>query len=119
VKLYALLLYVDSLERSLAFYRDALGMKVVRAESGHFAELALGDSLLCLHQTASLGGTTSPKTVVLQLDVADVDAMARSIAGKNVPVKAAPSDRSYGVRQLDLTDPDGYRVALVQPLRRS
>jgi uncharacterized glyoxalase superfamily protein PhnB len=54
--------------------------------------------------------------VVLYLETADVDALHRFLEdGGHAP--GAVRDESYGVRQFELRDPDGYELAITGPPR--
>jgi catechol 2,3-dioxygenase-like lactoylglutathione lyase family enzyme len=112
-------LRVTDLERSLAFYA-ALGY----AQLGHVPDtpfgsltmLALPDdpfaSLELVHDPARpVTSTDAVNHLVVQTD--DLDATIASLAARGVPVER-PTEHGPGMRTSWLTDPDGYRIELVQ-----
>ncbi len=110
------LLQPRDLERSLAFYRDVLGLGIAREFPGGTV-FFLGGGFLELS-----GHTTSPsgEAVALWLQVRDLDAAARELAGH---VVRGPRREPWGLHEMWVADPDGTRIVLVQvpadhPIRR-
>jgi catechol 2,3-dioxygenase-like lactoylglutathione lyase family enzyme len=112
-------LRVTDLERSLAFY-TALGYaelgRVPDTPFGSLTMLALPDdpfvSLELVHDPAR--PVTSAEAVnhlVVQTD--DLDATITDLAARGVPTEP-PAEPGPGLRTSWLTDPDGYRIELVQ-----
>jgi catechol 2,3-dioxygenase-like lactoylglutathione lyase family enzyme len=55
-------IYVDDLERAVAFYRDVLGLELMGREPGHHAFFRVGDSVLLLFDPdETIKGTRLPK----------------------------------------------------------
>ena len=48
--------------------------------------------------------------------VVDVDALARRLKKKRVKLLTPPKDQFYGIRELRVADPDGYRLVFYQPV---
>jgi catechol 2,3-dioxygenase-like lactoylglutathione lyase family enzyme len=44
----------------------------------------------------------------LYLNVADVDALAEELRGRNVQLDFGPVDQPHGMREIGVTDPNGY-----------
>lgn len=110
-------LRVTDLDRSLAFYM-ALGYlevgRVPETGFGSLAMLRLPDdpyvSLELVHDPARpVTDPTSVNHLVVQVD--DLDAVISALAGRGV--EAEPVSEP-GPRISWLTDPDGYRIELVQ-----
>ncbi|GAA5040369.1 lactoylglutathione lyase [Thermocatellispora tengchongensis] len=112
-------LRVTDLERSPAFY-TALGY----AELGHVAETEFGSltmlqlpgdpfvSLELVHDPARpVTDISAVNHLVVQVD--DLDATIADLAGRGVTAEP-PADLGQGMRTSWLTDPDGYRIELVQ-----
>jgi catechol 2,3-dioxygenase-like lactoylglutathione lyase family enzyme len=112
-------LRVTDRERSLAFY-TALGY----AQLGHVPDtpfgsltmLALPDdpfvSLELVHDPdRPVTSTEAVNHLVVQTD--DLDATIADLAARGVPAEP-PSEPGPGLRTSWLTDPDGYRIELVQ-----
>lgn len=112
-------LRVSEIERSLAFYR-ALGYAVVGrvpdTAFGSLTMLRLPDdpfvSLELVHDPARpVGDTGAVNHLVVQVD--DLDAVIADLAGKGVAAEP-PAEPGPGMRTSWITDPDGYRIELVQ-----
>lgn len=118
------ILYVDDLEASVAFYRDLLGLEHRFTDQG-YAEFATGPTRFALYGQARLPeligrtstGATHPQGEVLFL-VDDVDAEAERLREAGVEVLLGPRDRPWGHRTLHLLDPDGHVVELAQEIPR-
>jgi uncharacterized glyoxalase superfamily protein PhnB len=117
-------LLVQSVERSLPFYRDILGA-TVRYADGDFAALALLGIDFMLHadhtydhhplyQRLQRGGPrgTGAELRVLGIDPDALEARARA-AGAAILQSA--QDFPHGWRDLMLVDPDGYIWAVGLP----
>jgi catechol 2,3-dioxygenase-like lactoylglutathione lyase family enzyme len=128
-------LYVSSLARSLAFYRDLLGFSLEydRPEE-RFAALALGAARLMLEEAPSLraatpaefaagqwrtAGLEAPfgRGVNFELEVPDVARVRARLAAAGHALLLDVHERSYRVgprelrvRQLLVADPDGYLI---------
>jgi catechol 2,3-dioxygenase-like lactoylglutathione lyase family enzyme len=112
-------LRVTDLERSLAFY-TALGYaelgRVPDTPFGSLTMLALRDdpfvSLELVHDPARpVTSTDAVNHLVVQTD--DLDATIGDLAARGVPAEP-PAEPGPGLRTSWLTDPDGYRIELVQ-----
>lgn len=106
-------------ERSVAFYRDTLGLAVYREFPGGTV-FFLGNGLL---EVSGRGETGPGPDVVLWLQVRDVTETARQLRERGVPVERAPKEEPWGLVEMWLRDPDGLRIVVVQvpddhPLRR-
>lgn len=103
-------------ERTLAFYRDVLGLAVAREFPGGTV-FFLGGGFLEVS-----GAATEPagEGVALWMQVRDLDAAYRDLAEH---VVREPRVEPWGLHEMWLTDPDGTRIVLVQvpadhPIRR-
>ena len=126
------LLQVFDMPESLRFYRDVLGFSVansspeIEAAEGryfHWALLRLGDAELMLN-TAYDANTRPPAREIerwrghadttLYLGCDELDAVHELLASKGVTVEP-PALTPYGMRQLHVTDPDGYTLCFQHP----
>jgi lactoylglutathione lyase len=117
------ILFVSDLERSVAFYRDVVGLPF-RFASESYAEFATEGakfSLFARSRLPELIGREAPPGEALwpQGEVAffvdDVDAEHERLARAGVRVLAPPTDRPWGERTLHVADPDGNVVELTRP----
>ena len=114
------LLHPRDWERSFHFYRDLLGLKIYREWRGA-AVFFLGGGFLELSGRAddeALGETPH-----LWLQVEDVEAEFQRLRGLKVEVVEAPVRKPWGLVEMRLADPDGFRLVVVEvpedhPLRR-
>ena len=106
-------------ERSVAFYRDVLGLHIYR-EWATGTVFFLGGGLLELSRSA---GPVTDDKFSLWLQVRDVDAEFARLAAAGVTVVEAPVNEPWGLREARLRDPDGLMLVLVEvlpdhPMRR-
>ena len=108
-------LTVRDVERSVAFYRDAVGLPFLFAPAPTLAFLMIGDVRLML--SAPEGDFTPGGSTVLYLRVADIEAEYAALAARGVPF----IDRPHLVARMPdhelwmcfLRDPDGHTLALM------
>jgi lactoylglutathione lyase len=115
------ILYVADLDRSIAFYRDLIGVPF-KFRDKTYAEFAVEGTKLGLFDRASLpellgrpASAGGPGGEVCFL-VDDVDAEAARLRAAGAEVLTGPVDRAWGHRTLHLLDPDGFVVELAQEL---
>jgi glyoxylase I family protein len=125
------LLQVFDMPASLAFYRDALGFELV-SQAGppddigwvllrrHGIELMLNSA----YEMPDRPPAPDPARVAAHIDTAlyfgcpDVDAAYRHLRAKGLTVKE-PVIAPYGMKQLYVTDPDGFNVCFQWPVDQS
>ena len=121
------MLRVRDLNRSLAFYRDTLGMQVVRQvdyETGQFTNVFLNfdaDTESSLELTYNWQQTEAyEKGRVfghLALMVDDVHAAVAALEQAGVHINTPPKQMAYGTRIIAFVlDPDGNLIELIEPL---
>jgi len=113
-KISAVTLKVASMENSVRFYRDVLGMEVIYGgEDGHFSSLRTQNGsapILNLEQGRSI---TDLGRMIFY--VADVDAFWEYLRGKGFnPEK--PQDASWGERYFHMPDPNGHELSFARPI---
>jgi catechol 2,3-dioxygenase-like lactoylglutathione lyase family enzyme len=104
------------MQRSLAFYRDVLGLAIAREFPGGTV-FFLGGGFLEL--SGSADDPPGP-AVALWLQVRDLAAAHRELAPY---VVREPRQEPWGLHEMWIADPDGTRIVLVQvpedhPLRK-
>jgi lactoylglutathione lyase len=105
-------LYVRDLDRSVAFYRDVMGLSLDVSE-GWAEAFFPGGTRFALH--ALPDGAAEPRMGTLHLDFAvdDIDAAAARLRDAGVEVGEI-FRRQYGSHST-FVDPDGYELELFQP----
>jgi catechol 2,3-dioxygenase-like lactoylglutathione lyase family enzyme len=106
-------------ERSLAFYRDVLGLAIYREFPGGTVFFTGGGFL----ELSGKGSDGPGQDVVLWLQVRDLAAAEEELASRDVPVVRGPRREPWGLHEMWIADPDGLRIVLVEipqdhPLRR-
>ena len=113
-KVGAIVFFVSDLARSVAFYRDTLGLPVEALE-GHDGPWAMGEvdglALVFIPRPARPG--ESP-VVVFSLD-GGIDDHAEALAAKGVEIVVPVSEAPDGGLSLDFVDPDRNVLSLYQP----
>ena len=112
-----------NLPETQAFYRDVLGLAVARefGPAGHRGVVFfLGNGLLEVAGTREVGSDSS---LVLWLQVRDVQADLERLAGFGVGIAREAQTEPWGLIEGWIQDPDGTRIVLVQvpedhPIRR-
>jgi catechol 2,3-dioxygenase-like lactoylglutathione lyase family enzyme len=107
----ALMLGVHDLARSLAFYRDKLGLKVQREIPG-FAFLNAGTVTLCLSEPAAKvrGQVAGAGEIVFSVE--DVTAAYQALRGKGVQFSHEPRRITPTTRVANFDDPDGNHLSI-------
>jgi catechol 2,3-dioxygenase-like lactoylglutathione lyase family enzyme len=113
--------------KSIAFYRDTLGMRPTGAwwdrPDGKGALLSAGGTAVIEIYGAPQGKTYSgPSPVAINLalrleDAAAVDAFHQRLAAVGIASLEAPQDRTWGHRSFVVYDPDGIPVHIYCELR--
>lgn len=112
-------LTVKDLEKSLAWYRDALGFTVDRRieRDGKLRGIAIkaGAVRILLNQDDGAKGMnrTKGEGFSLQLITAQsVDEIAKRIKSQGGSLDLDPTDMPWGARVFRVRDPDGFRFAV-------
>lgn len=123
-------LNVRALERSLAFWRDLLGFRVVygRPQEG-FAFLELEGLQVMLERLDAESWRTGPleppfgRGINLQMEVSRLQPLLDRLAAAHWPLWHPPEERWYrvgmvehGQRQFLVQDPDGYLLRFCETL---
>ncbi|GAA4407912.1 lactoylglutathione lyase [Advenella faeciporci] len=121
------MLRVLDLEKSLAFYRDILGMKVLRHteyESGRFTNVFLSfnenaESSLELTYNWDRKDPYEKGQAFghLALMVNDIHKAVEKLAQSGVGIKTPPKRMNHGQRMIAFVfDPDDYLIELIEPI---
>jgi catechol 2,3-dioxygenase-like lactoylglutathione lyase family enzyme len=109
-------------ERSLAFYRDDIGLAIWR-EYGAGTVFFAGQSLIELagHGRSEDDGGNFPGAIWLQ--VRDIYDAQRELLERKVPIAREARQEPWGLHEMQVIDPDGVVLIFVQippehPLRR-
>ena len=117
------LLHPTDFQRSFRFYAESLGLHVYRQWSSGSTRgvvFFLGGGFLELSGSSPSGASES---VGLWLQVRDVDSVGDEFEEAGVDIIEPPTDKPWGLREMQIRDPDGLRIVIVEvpethPLRR-
>jgi len=93
---------VKNLRASQAYYHDALGFKLDwdYGEPADFGSVSRGDGQIFLAQGGG-GGSW------IMMFVRDVDKLHKEFAERKAIIKMPPTDMPWGMREMQVEDPDG------------
>lgn len=120
----AIILFVEDLERSKAFYRDVLGLKVQFEDSDsvgfkiketHFILLQVDRAREQLQGEAT-ATPRSAATGFLTSFTDDVDGLHADLVERGVAFVQQPTDQPWGMRTAYFKDPDGHVWEIGQAL---
>ncbi|WP_242106949.1 VOC family protein [Luteimonas aquatica] len=112
-KVGAIVFFVSDLARSVAFYRDTLGLpvEVTEGHDGAFAMAQVGELVLVFIVHQAKAGD-SP-VVVFSLD-GGIDDYAEALAARGVEIVVPVGESPDGGLSLDFVDPDRNLLSLHQ-----
>lgn len=118
-------LIVDDLERSLAFYTGVLGL-TLKHRAARYAQLDTGTTRLGLYEREAMEETLGRRIERPSADAPafeigfkteDVDAAFAELVARGASPVAPPTTRPWGQRTAYVRDPDGHLIELAQDLR--
>ena len=112
--LSTVMLVVSDMQRSVAFYRELLGVEV-RFESPYWSKLDVGTVKLALHPEGDEVRVTPGWGCTIGFDVTDVVEVVERLRTAGTPVLTEPHTAQFGGQLAAIADPDGYPIQLHQP----
>ena len=104
---------VRDLARSLAYYRDTLGL-AVRFAGDEFAFLDGGGVAVALRKAGDLGPPTQ-NFIEVVFEVEDIDAAYESLRSRGVEFRIAPRQATGDRHVADFRDLDGHVLSIFGP----
>ena len=118
-------LTVNDVEKSLAWYRDVLGFTVGERweNDGKLmgVELSAGEVMFMIGQDDWKKGRDRVKGVGVRLYCTtgqDIDRLASRIKAQGGTLTQEPTDKPWGMRDLAVDDPDGYKITIAKNLKK-
>ena len=111
---------VSDLKKSVAFYRDVLGIPL-KYEAEDWAEFATLGTRLALKAGAppiaaipekAADGVPIAGRVGIAFEVKNLDQVYQDLTARGVRFIQPPTDQTHGGRSATLLDPDGLEIAL-------
>jgi catechol 2,3-dioxygenase-like lactoylglutathione lyase family enzyme len=116
------IVYAKDPLRSVAFFRDRLGMRVLEA-SEHWAELDGGGIHLAIHPHREMPAKRDPAAPWVVFEVDDVRGTYEALRARGVeflgPPKEVCGDATWAGLSADFEDPDGNRFSVFGKVARS
>jgi lactoylglutathione lyase len=117
-------LTVNDLDRSLSWYRDVVGFDVEETwkegEKVIGVSLRAGDVSFMIGQDDWKKGRDRKKGEGFRIFCTtrkSVDDIAKRIKAKGGRLDHEPQDQPWGMRDISVTDPDGFKITIAQNLR--
>jgi lactoylglutathione lyase len=118
MKLNYAIIFVSDMNRSVAFYRDVVGLPL-KFDSPHWSEFATEGATIALHMSSAPDGQRADPNAIPAghcrpgLSVPDIDAFhAKMLAAKVVCIE--PPHDVHGSRIAQYLDPDGLSISIGQ-----
>ena len=109
---------VREMERSLALYRDILGLEITRRMNPNpemeIVFLGTGETQVELICSAQHPDVAFGKDISLGFVVPSLDAFMETLAAKGIPIHSGPFQPNPFMRFLYIQDPDGLKIQLVE-----
>ncbi|HEV2119499.1 MAG TPA: VOC family protein [Candidatus Bathyarchaeia archaeon] len=121
LRLHQVLLQVKDIERSREFYTKKLGFSVLYDFSPQYLAVITPNKLqigLYPSRRGARRARTRDQTAGLEFEVDNVEYWYRMLRRRGIRFSEKPKD-SWGEREARFTDPDGYRLAISSPAKKS
>lgn len=109
--------WTAEMDRAVAFYRDVIGLKLVRQDGSQWAEFATEPVRFALHG-ATEGHPVRSGGAAVMFRVDDLDRARRTLQEKGVEFDEHSGEVEGFVRFATFRDPDGNRVELIEHIER-
>jgi len=113
MRLSSVILRVSEMDRSVAFWRDSVGLELTWS-GGEFAFFTIGESQLVLNQPAVYESQVSDTEIVFE--VSDIGETFATMRDAGVPFEVDPrpvtSDGERSLLAAHFRDPDGHLASL-------
>jgi predicted enzyme related to lactoylglutathione lyase len=114
-KLGLVMVVVREMERSVAFYRDVLGLKPLILQS-NWAQFDAGNILIGLHPEGDEVKVSPTTGMSIGIYVDDMDKAVAEIRKRFGKIAIGPRPEPFG-RWALVFDPDGYSVQIIEMAR--
>lgn len=108
--------WTQDLDRAVRFYRDVLGLPLVRQEGTSWAEFETGTIRLALHG-ATEGRPVETGGATAVFEVEDLDAARAALEEKGVEILDHMGEVEGYARFASFLDPDGNTVQVIEYLK--
>jgi len=118
LRAFSFVLAVPDLERSAAYFRDALGFQLTWPEGTGWQLVSRGAVRIMLGHCpdAIAPAATGDHSYFGYLNIDDADALYNEFVGRGAIILQPPTDRPHGMREFVVATPDGHRMMIGQDL---
>jgi predicted enzyme related to lactoylglutathione lyase len=116
-KLALFMLVVKDMDRSVAFYRDVLGLKLLFQTPG-WSSLSAGNVEIGLHSESEHLKVRPTESAQMGFYVDDIEKALAGLKAQGAHVLMPPRKEDFGTLSV-FTDPDGYHIQLCQLAART
>jgi len=116
MRVHYAIVFISDMARSVAFYRDVLGLPL-KFQSPGWTEFATEGATLALHRS-DVGGSTTGEPLPMSagrcrpgIQVPDLDQFHQRMIAAGVPCVQEP-ERVFGARVAQYLDPDGLTISV-------
>ena len=116
---------VKDVQKSAAWYRDVAGFGIERTVEREgkliIVSVKAGDVRISLNQDDGAKGWERIKGLGFSINVwttEDIDAIANRIKASGGKLDSEPVDAVWGARYFRMTDPDGFKLAVLKSLAK-
>lgn len=111
-KLTTIVLIVKDMDRSVAFYRDVVGLNV-EMHTPFWSSLGAGTISLGLHPESANAKVAPSMGCTFGFEVEDIQSAVKDLKAKGVKMQLEPKREDFGWLAI-FSDPDGYAIQLAQ-----
>ena len=117
---------VNDLEKAVAFYRDVLGLELVRTHTSSrgsrlaFFKAPQSEELIEIcHFPKSGPVRVDPDLTHLAFEVDDIEAFGARVAARGYPYSDGPGPSGAGSRIAFIDGPEGYEIEIIERKRQT
>lgn len=114
-KLGLVMIVVRNMERSVAFYRDVLGLKLL-IQQDNWSQFDAGNVLIGLHPEGDEVRVAPTTGISIGIYVDNMDKAVTEIRRRFGKISVGPRNEPFG-RWALVFDPDGYSVQIIEMAR--
>ncbi len=114
-KLGLVMIVVRDMERSVAFYRDVLGLKLL-IHQDNWSQLDAGNIIIGLHPEGEEVKVSPTTGMSIGIYVDDLDVAVAEIRRRLAKLAIGPRPEPFG-RWALIFDPDGYSIQIIEMAR--
>lgn len=111
-KVGAVILLVSSMERSVKFYKETLGLPI-KTKSKDWTEFFSSGTVLALHPAKKKSAIKAASGMLVGFEVSDLDASVKKLKEKKVKFYKKPKQEPFGKHAI-IQDPDGHLVSIAE-----